>query len=351
MRADLMLMRSHSPVDTRLLYPAHAVERPLPENYLLSDADIFHPEDFADTVSEVHCATIPHATIVNLTILRNLAVLGDYCRHTPLRTVDVLKSYVKTLVYPKRHIPRAFAAISQWGENYFHWLTELYPSIAAASRLLDGSPILIPEHYLEVPFIVEGLELIDVAAIPYTPREILKVEELSALNQQKIGYNIPFLSDLRNELELKISPPSHATTRLYLSRRKAANKKIVNERELTEVLSRFGFDVVCMEDLTFAEQIELMQGTRLLVSGHGAGLANIIFMPRGAALYELRAHNNDYNCFFSLARTFGLQYYYRRCASDGGNFKWSNISVDPQALQRDLETILPELDEHRPVRL
>jgi hypothetical protein len=346
-----MHVPSHSALATQVLYPAHAVERRLPENYALSDADIFHPEDFADTVSEVHSATIPDATIVNLTILRNLAVLGDYCRHTPLRTVDVVKTYAKTFVYPKRHIPRAFAAISQWGENYFHWLTELYPSIAAASRLLDGSPILIPEHYLEVPFIVEGLELIDVAAVPYTPREILKVRELTALNQQKVGYNISFLADLRSQLEMKIPPTSHATTKLYLSRRKAANKKIVNENELTEVLSTFGFDVVCMEDLTFAEQIELMQGTRLLVSGTGAGLTNSIFMPKGAAVYELRAHNNDYNCFFSLARTFGLQYHYRRCASDSDNFKASNISVDPQALQRDLERILPELDEHRPVRL
>ena len=42
-----------------------------------------------------------------------------------------------------------------------------------------------------------------------------------------------------------------------------------------------GFETVYTEELSFAEQVRLFSETRCLVSIHGAGLTNLMFMPPG----------------------------------------------------------------------
>jgi hypothetical protein len=62
------------------------------------------------------------------------------------------------------------------------------------------------------------------------------------------------------------------------------------------------------DDTSFEEQVAVMAGTGILVALHGAALANIIFLPAGAAVIELfpwRFHKVTYR---SLAGGLGLHY-------------------------------------------
>ena len=83
---------------------------------------------------------------------------------------------------------------------------------------------------------------------------------------------------------------------------------------MIEVLRAFNFRIVRTEDYSFAEQVRLAAGARYLVSNHGAGLTNILFMRPGSSVLELR-HATDCinNCYFTLASALNLKYFYQTC--------------------------------------
>jgi capsular polysaccharide biosynthesis protein len=337
-------MTSHAGATKHILYPGHSVKRQPPTNYAAGDSVIFVPEDFTTRVRDVHCVTIESAVIIGQLIFQNHRLLHDYCRHTPTPRLDVAKAHIKRYVDRRRSFNRAYAAIGQWSDNYFHWLTELYPSILASRRSLVGLPLLMPRHYLAAAFIREGLELFDIEPTCYGPREVLLVDELIATNEPIVGhYNVPFLLDMKTQLEARVAPAHNASRRLFISRSKAKNKGILNESEVIHALAGFEFETLCTEDLTFRNQIEMMQEARIVVGAHGSGLTNCLFMPRGGAVYELKAHNNTYNSFFALARAVGLEYYYQRCASDDPNHRVSNVIVDIDVLRRDVDAIVRQM--------
>ena len=328
-----------------VLYPALRVERHPPENYVAADREIFAADDFATVVRDVHVATIPQASVVSMFLFRGPRLLHEYCRHTPASRRDIFKSYVKRAIYPPRTFTRAYAATSQWADNYFHWLTELYPAIVVSLELLGGAPILMPRHLLALPFVQQSLELLDIEPIPYRSREVLRVEELLATNEPAVGhYNVPFLLDMRSRVLMRVGPDREATRRVFVSRQKAPNKRILNEKDVRSLVSGLGFETVTFEDLDFTDQIRLMQETRLLIGPLGAGFANCMFMPRGGGVYELRPEKSTWNSYFRLSRAVDLEYYYQRCPSDGGHFNVSDLRVDLDVLAHGVETMIRDLE-------
>ena len=79
---------------------------------------------------------------------------------------------------------------------------------------------------------------------------------------------------------------------IYISRRKARGRFILNEEALEAMLAEFEAESVCLEDFSFKEQVTLMQRTRLLISIHGAGLTNMMFMQEGGTVIEILPRKN-----------------------------------------------------------
>ena len=87
----------------------------------------------------------------------------------------------------------------------------------------------------------------------------------------------------------------------------------------------------------------LLADTRVLVSNHGAGLSNMLFMAPGGSVLELRkrgdAHNN---CYFALASALNLKYYYQLCDPENPNqdaFS-ADLIVDATMLRQNLDLML-----------
>ena len=76
---------------------------------------------------------------------------------------------------------------------------------------------------------------------------------------------------------------------IYLSREDAKVRRMVNEAELAAALEEIGFQKVVATDLSFAEQVRTFANASALVSPHGSGLTNMLFLPEGAPVLELRA--------------------------------------------------------------
>jgi capsular polysaccharide biosynthesis protein len=76
--------------------------------------------------------------------------------------------------------------------------------------------------------------------------------------------------------------------RLYLSRRGQGKRPLLNEAELEAALQARGFTVIAPEELTVADQLELFRSAEAVVSPTGAALANVLFAPRAAKVFEIQ---------------------------------------------------------------
>jgi capsular polysaccharide biosynthesis protein len=125
--------------------------------------------------------------------------------------------------------------------------------------------------------------------------------------------------------------------KIYISRRKARNRHVVDEHAVERTLIARGFESVCFEDLSVAEQIALMRRAKTIVTTHGAALANTIFAPAGACVIEIfPRQRKNISLYASLSHALGLEH---RVVL--GDYTWrKNIRLDLGTLEVALEEAL-----------
>lgn len=96
--------------------------------------------------------------------------------------------------------------------------------------------------------------------------------------------------------------------RIYLSRRDASRRRMLNEAELTARLKRVGFEIWHLDGMTVAEQQDLLATARVVVAEHGAALTNIVWCPEGATVVDIHPSFPAMPCFKILAEQRGLRY-------------------------------------------
>jgi len=96
--------------------------------------------------------------------------------------------------------------------------------------------------------------------------------------------------------------------KIFLARRGAQRRRLVNEAELEASLQSRGFISLQPENFTVAEQAKLFGSAKCVVAPHGAGLANMIFAPPDALLVELFHPDILRPTYKNLAAACGLRY-------------------------------------------
>jgi hypothetical protein len=96
--------------------------------------------------------------------------------------------------------------------------------------------------------------------------------------------------------------------KIYISR-KNSNRSFCNENELEQVLALRGFKVVYREKMKFMEQIALFSKADIVVSPHGAGLANIVWCSKKTKIIEIFTTTVYNDCFSRLSSQLSCQYY------------------------------------------
>jgi len=67
------------------------------------------------------------------------------------------------------------------------------------------------------------------------------------------------------------------SSKIYISRPKTVGRYLINEDEVLEALTPFGFVAYTLENLSLSDQVKLFSQAEIVVSAHGAGLTNMIF--------------------------------------------------------------------------
>jgi hypothetical protein len=236
----------------------------------------------------------------------------------------------------------------EWAYYYFHWLTDVLPRIFLMKDKLNEMVLLLPENFKE-DYQVSTLDIFSIKNIYRIPfRSIVKIEKLSVpAHLAPTGNFIPgVMQDMRNFIFSKMKDRLTLSkgSKIYISRSKAKMRKVLNENEISDFLKKRGFAVLNFEDFSFYEQMSIAFHAKVMVSIHGAGLTNMMFMKEGAVL-ELRKENDGHNnCYYALANALELKYYYQFCKI--GNVDSNNeadIIVDLNSLEKNIDLISKNL--------
>jgi capsular polysaccharide biosynthesis protein len=326
-------------LDKTKLYPAQLVCRTPPKNLLESDRKLFERE-FEKNLPEVHILHLKSVDVFKDYIFQKQRgkFYFDYTHAQKPSRKDAWKNMVMLLNQAK-DIEKAAWIITPDCLGYFHWLCDALPRLWALKPYMEHHQILLHESYKECPYAMHSLEILGYEPVffEYRSRVFVKEMLLPTMIAPRGNYRQEIMQELQSFFVKNDAPP---TRKMYVSRRKATKRKIMNEMEVWDLMTSYGVECLCLEDYTFQEQVAMMSETRVLIGLHGAGLANMLFMPPAGKVLELRnAGDKQNNCFFSLASDLCHDYYYLCNQGDSPDTHAVNIIVDIDQLEEILKDL------------
>jgi hypothetical protein len=215
--------------------------------------------------------------------------------------------------------------------NYFHWMCDSLPKLMMLKKLktIKNLKIIITE---ESPnYVLESLIILGFEPFFFKNSEYLKIPNLYHISYLAIsGFSHPVINKLVIDLK-KNYLPSNNKKKYYLSRNKSITRSISNEFELIKLLIKFDFEVIQTENKTLQEQILLFSDCDFLISPHGAGLTNMLFMPVGSKIIEI-GHSEIQRqplCYWHLANELNHAYNYIPTYADENEiFRLNSVSLN-----------------------
>mgnify|MGYP002777179442 CR=1 FL=1 len=189
-------------------------------------------------------------------------------------------------------------------KNYFHWLVEILPRIQLVENdpAYDGVPWILPA---QVPRYVR--EIISAAGyddrVEYLASGTYQFEHLILPTTMSYGAgpNHPKeLAWLRQKFLPQ--PMPQATRRIWVSRRDAQSRFLLDEDAILQRLASLGFELVCPGELDFAAKVKVFSEAQMIVGPHGASLTHVVFAPDNAGLVEIFPQDYFSNGFSQIAK-------------------------------------------------
>lgn len=349
---------------SRKLFDGLMINRNFPVNIQDEDKILF--EKMQEGLSkEVRIQTFRKVTINNeLFIKQGMKVkimmesFGDTWQNGKYnRPLYQLKSYIKNLLRPNKPVDRVMWCFDQFSTGgYFHWITEISPRLWLANKHIPQEvPLLVPEYFLNKwKFAKDFLEIFNRKVVSFHKDELVHVRELLFVGQTGGPFNyqpVPIhgSTEFLKDQYYDATYPSRENLRIYISRGYSGKRMVLNELEVIELVKRYGYEVCHAEKLSLKDQINLFSRAMSLVSIHGAGLSNMVFMPRGSNIIEIRHRDKNHmlTCFYTLAHTFGHHYYYS-FGNDMGDSLNTELRPEDKSIHADLimlENVLRQLHE------
>ena len=233
-----------------------------------------------------------------------------------------------------------------WSTGYFHWVTDVLTRLFVMRDRLRDLLLVLPGKYEQRDAVKACLKAFGVSEVDFVGAdEVVEFRSLVMPSHTAPSghFKDEAIRGVRDVLLNAYGDVDGEDERLYISRTGAGRRRIVNEDEVTSVLRKFGFETICAEDLSFEQQVAICSRARYIVSNHGAGLTNILFMKHGGSVLELR-HESDCvnNCYFTMSSALDLNYFYQTCApaNPSADPHDAHLLVDVDQLQKNLTLLV-----------
>jgi capsular polysaccharide biosynthesis protein len=127
--------------------------------------------------------------------------------------------------------------------------------------------------------------------------------------------------------------------KLYIHR--TGTRKIINEKEIVEVVKSFGFEIFQPEKRP--DSMLDFCNASAVIGGHGAGLADSVFCRKNTPVLELIPSDHVFQYYDTLADSSQLDYGYllSKSATEKPTGVWgtsyADFHVDPEILKRAIK--------------
>jgi len=234
--------------------------------------------------------------------------------------------------------------------NYYHWLLECIFRAWMVKDKKDAMILLLPDYYGKSDFIMGSLEPFKFKDIFFIPgRKSLMVKNLCMpqIKAKVDSYNYKMMAQIKQFYLDYLSTAKDIDLdfgeRIYISRKKAKRKRVENEDEIEHILLKYNFKILNNENYIFWEQVAIYSRAKYLVSIHGSGLTNMLFMKEGSSVLEFhkrKTNDKDWHskAFWYQAEALGYKYYQQVCEPTDLNDDYfnANFIVDPLLFEKNL---------------
>lgn len=207
--------------------------------------------------------------------------------------------------------------------NYFHWIIECLPRLSLISQLDKTIPLLVDDEI--PPQFFEAL-----AVLNSDQRPVIRLKSAQSYLVKKLYYPSP-LSTVHDNRDVPLyykdaiySPKAIRFVRdtvlqqlniqnprpwrkIFLSRKNARYRQLLNSMEIENFLVTQGFEIVFAEHLSFYAQVHLFSDAKIIIGQSGAGMTNFIFSPKECKILMLynRVPQVNLHLFGALAAITG----------------------------------------------
>jgi capsular polysaccharide biosynthesis protein len=259
----------------------------------------------------VHNAYVYSNDLLVLTHDRQIVFESALCKAEVLERNGILDRLSRPR---QRRVSGDFCLLSTpWSAQYYHWLMDALPRLSLLEQFpeLQAMRLIVQQRLLG--YQRETLEELGVSSqrvIPFDGEcwqvDRLFFPEILSPTGNPSPTAVRWLR--RQFMDESALNRVKGRRRIYITRRDAAQRRIVNEQEIIEYLYTLGFEVICPGDLSFKEQVELFGDVDVVVAAHGGGCTNMVFAPVNAILVELFGDNYINGCFWALTNIIGQSY-------------------------------------------
>jgi len=217
-------------------------------------------------------------------------------------------AYRRRVFFRRRRLKgNCYSLLSLWGMEYYHWFHDVLPRLETAlTHLPSDTRFLINES--PRAYQIESLK-----AFGIHPKQLelqgpgvrTTVERLwfaTPVGHSSLGSGEIICRVARRIMKYFLNGESNSCPRnIYISRRNASTRRVVNELNIVPLLQERGFDCNVLEDLTWIEQVRLFSNAKAIMGPHGAGLMNMMFARKNALIWEVSAMKRTVPCYVVLA--------------------------------------------------
>ena len=229
----------------------------------------------------------------------------------------------------------AFLSAKWGGAMYFHWMFDI---VIRMDLLRRSGWISVVDKFVfsrcDKKFHRETLEALQIPSekviesrfYPQIKAEKLVVPSFTikqgGMRSRKWGCE--FIKKLFLKPE-NLSRFSIQGERIFISRKLASWRRVVNEDEVVLFLEKFAFTSLSLESFSIAEQAVIMAKTKFIIAPHGAGLTNLVFCHSGTKVIEFFSPKYITPIYWRISSLCHLSHYYLI----GENFEHDNSGKEP----------------------
>ncbi len=243
---------------------------------------------------------------------------------------------LKTLWSPATTVPDGYLVSPQLSHGYYHWVCEVLPLALLCAESDESGTLPLYVGAELPPFVSSYLELVGLGA-----RIVPLGSGVYRCNRLRVpvfpgGAEWPspdhLLATRRRVLDA-LGPAPRRRHRLLITRQDAVDRRLVNEDELLGCPS-LGLERISLDGMTVREQVSSFRDAELIVSPHGAGLANMLFAPSDCRVVELVGAKHFSACYMVIASVLGQPYAYVAASHRG-----RDLSVDVSDVRNVIESL------------